>query len=96
MKAEEGANPSEGDVVKVEVGEDTYLNALVEGDVLKFVCDYYNYDGTFNDSYILNQPLTVTGELHIGDISISNYKVLATYQFTDMYHQTYWTTPVSK
>ena len=96
MKAEEGTNPSEGDLVKVEVGEDTYLNALVEGDVLKFVCDYYNYDGTFNDSYILNQPLTVTGQLHIGDISIANYKVLATYQFTDMYHQTYWTTPVKK
>ncbi|MBQ6655366.1 MAG: hypothetical protein IJM79_07580 [Erysipelotrichaceae bacterium] len=75
-------------------GED--LPALKDGDVLQFVCDYYDYNGNFVDAYPLNDPFTVNGTIHIGDISIADYKVLATYQFTDLYHQTYWTTPISR
>ncbi|MCR5066436.1 MAG: hypothetical protein K6A14_00045 [Erysipelotrichaceae bacterium] len=75
-------------------GED--LPALKDGDVLQFICDYYDYKGNFIDAYPLNDPFTVNGTIHIGDIDISDYKVLATYQFTDIYHQTYWTTPIKK
>ncbi len=74
-------------------GEDEFPG-LKDGDVLQFVCDYYDYSGNFVDSFILNDPFTVNGTIHIGDIDISDYKVLATYQFTDIYHQTYWTTPI--
>ena len=77
-------------------GDNEELPGLKDGDELQFVCDYYDYNGNFVDSYILNDPFIINGTIHIGDIDISDYKVLATYQFTDIYHQTYWTTPIGK
>ena len=35
---------------------------LQPGDTLSFLCDYYRYDGTYEDSYVLGDPVTVTEE----------------------------------
>ena len=70
------------------------VDGHVDGDELKFICAMYDFNGNFVSNYVLNDPLFVNGEIHIGDIDISDYEVLATYQFTDLYQQNYWTTPI--
>ena len=67
---------------------------IVDGDVIQCLCDYYAYDGTYLDSYILGDPIVVDG-----DILIRNDPILAegdtdtlsvTYRLTDIYNQNYW------
>ncbi len=66
------------------------LIALVPGDKLDFVCDYYNYDGKYQDSYYLGEQMVLGDTIEIGNITISG-KVVPTYRLTDIYHQEYWT-----
>ncbi len=69
--------------------------ALEPGGTLEFLCDYYNYDGEYLDSYLLGEPLTVTEEaLSISNVPLEGGALQATYLFTDIYNQRYWTPPV--
>ena len=69
-------------------------SALQEGDTLEFLCDFYGYDGTYQDSYFLGDPLTVPAEgLAISDVPLEG-EVRATYRFTDLYQQSWWTPPL--
>ena len=70
------------------------LVELNNGDVIKFICDYYDYDGNYSASHVLGNPLTYEGNLSFGDIDISSYKPLASYEIKDIYQQSYWTTPM--
>ena len=69
------------------------IDELKAGDVIEFVCDYYDYDGNLSN-YVLQDKLTIVDKLYLGDISISDYKKHATYEIKDIYQQSYWTTPV--
>lgn len=71
------------------------LDPVVDGDVIDFVCDYYSYEGEYLDSYMLGEQLVVDGELQISDVYIEEEYANLTYLFTDIYHQKYWTLPVS-
>lgn len=66
------------------------MTGLQNGDTLEFLCDYYRYSGEYQDSYLLGEPLTVTQELTISDVPLEG-ATRATYRFTDLYHQHYWT-----
>ncbi len=66
-------------------------DALEEGDVIEFICDYYTYDGTYENSYFLGDPMTVEGELEISNVPLGEGAVRMTYRFTDLYQQHYWT-----
>ena len=70
------------------------MDAVVPGDVIDFVCDYYSYDGVYLDSYMLGEQLVVEEELHISDVYIDRDAANLTYQFTDIYNREYWTEPV--
>ena len=70
------------------------VEALQEGDQIDFLCDYYSYDGTYLDSYMLGDPLTVSGELVISDVYIDESAASYTYLFTDIYNQQHWSQPV--
>ena len=70
------------------------LSKLEEGDEIAFVCDYYDYNGKFSDTYVLGDKLTVKDQLYLGDVDISNNKTLSTYELIDIYNQSYWTTPM--
>ncbi len=70
------------------------LQGLKEGDQIQFICDHYAKDGSFDSAYALGEPLTVTGNFYIGDLDLSDYKVIAVYEFTDIYQQHYWTAPI--
>lgn len=64
---------------------------LQAGDTLEFLCDYYSYDGDYQDSYRLGEPLTVSEEpLTISDVVLDG-ATQASYRFTDLFGQHYWT-----
>ncbi len=64
---------------------------LQPGDTLEFLCDYYGYNGSYLDSYLLGEPLTVTSsQPAISNVPLEG-NIRATYRFTDLYNQHYWT-----
>ena len=67
--------------------------AIGEGDRIQFVCDYYDYDGNYRDSYKLGDPITLGSTVEIVNTPISSdlSKCRVTYRFTDLYQQNYWT-----
>ncbi|MCR5300849.1 MAG: peptidase C11 [Lachnospiraceae bacterium] len=72
--------------------------ALAAGDELRFICRYYDYNGKYNNTFYLGDPLVLDSP----DVEIMNMKLdvdagkaKATYVFTDMYQQQYWS-PVCK
>jgi len=70
------------------------LTEIKAGDQLDFLCDYYSYDGSFQDSYYLGETMTVGENLEISNVDVGDRKVLATYRLTDIYNRQYWTPPV--
>ncbi|MBQ6496530.1 MAG: peptidase C11 [Firmicutes bacterium] len=69
------------------------LPSLKKGDVLEFVCSYYDYDGDYEDDYIIGKKMTVDDP---DGIEITNEKIghggaNITYRFTDIYGNYYWT-----
>ena len=64
---------------------------LQPGDTLDFLCDYYSYDGDYQDSYMLGEPLTVTEQgLTVGAVPLDGV-TQASYRFTDIFGQHHWT-----
>ncbi|MCR5295208.1 MAG: peptidase C11 [Lachnospiraceae bacterium] len=84
-----GAEPDYNELTETE----TISRGLIElkdGDVLDFICDFYSYDGEYQDSYYLGDPMTVDGELMVSNTDVGADGV-ALYRFTDIYQQHYWT-----
>jgi hypothetical protein len=77
---------------------DTVMKGLVEivsGDKIDFLCDYYNYDGSFNDAYYFGEQMTATGSWEIGNAPLGdgvNWDMA--YRITDVYGGQYWTPAV--
>ena len=68
------------------------LTELKQGDKIDFLCDYYGYDGSFKDSYMLGEQYVVNGTPTVSDVKLpTGTKVSAVYRFTDIYGQHYWT-----
>ncbi len=77
---------------------ETVMKGLVEikeGDEIDFLCDYYNYDGTFNDAYMLGEQMIATGDWTIGNATIGDVNWQMCYRLTDVYGGQYWTPTVS-
>ena len=64
---------------------------LAAGDRIDFLCDYYDYDGNYSNTYMLGEQMTWTGDETVSDVDISDYKAAACYCLTDIYGQEYWT-----
>lgn len=80
--------------IRYEEETDTIARGLVElqsGDELIFLCDYYSYDGTYEDSYMLGDPMIVEGTISISNVKLDTDNVQACYRLTDIYNNTYWT-----
>lgn len=86
-----GADPDYEEEVTETVARG--LVELKDGDTIDFLCDYYSYDGEYQDSYYLGDPITVSGELTISDTYVEGDRI-AMYKFTDIYNQTYWSDPL--
>ncbi len=68
---------------------------LEPGDKIEFLCDYYDYNGNYSDSYYFGEPMVYNGDLKISYVYIGTENTEASYRFTDIYQQHYWT-PVIK
>ena len=66
-----------------------------KGDKLQFLCEYYDYQGHFQDTYYLGDPLTLGAETEIANTPINDKPLKVTYCFTDYYQQRYWTPAVT-
>ncbi len=67
------------------------LTELKDGDEIRFLCDYYGYDGELQDSHYLGEPMKVdTSDIRISNTDVKG-KYMALYKFTDIYNQSYWT-----
>lgn len=72
---------------------DTVPKSLTEikvGDRLDFLCDFYSYNGEYQDSYYLSEPLTVSENMTISNVDVGDGEVKLMYRFTDIYNQEYW------
>ncbi len=83
-------------VHKPDEEEDVFIDSLMPGDTIEFVCNHYDLDGNFSDTYVLGNKMTIVDELHLGDVKISDDELVASYEFVDIYGQSYWTTPVER
>jgi hypothetical protein len=80
-----------------EAETDAVMKGLVEiqaGDTIDYLCDYYNYDGTYSDTYYLGEQATATGEWVIGNAALGDVNWQMCYRITDLYGGQYWTPAV--
>ena len=79
------------DVTGTVAKSETELN---EGDTIDFICDYYTYDGEYENSYFLGEQMTVSDNMEISNVDVGGGALRMTYRFTDIYQQHYWTLPI--
>lgn len=70
------------------------LTEVKPGDRIDYVCDYYSYAGTYQESYYLGNTYVYDGDATIGNMSIGADKGKVTYRLVDIYNQSYWTPPL--
>ena len=67
------------------------VESLSEGDKIDFLCDFYSYDGVYQESYKLGSQMTVGKQLTVSNTDVGDGEVRLMYKFTDIYNQDYWT-----
>ena len=66
------------------------LIPLQPGDSLKFLCDYYGCDGSYESSYTLGTGLIVDGTLELENLALNAAGLIPSYRITDIYGNCYW------
>ncbi len=67
------------------------ITELPEDAEIRFICDYYSYNGDYLDTYIIGDAWNYHENAQVSDVYIDASRAKASYLFTDIYHQTYWT-----
>ena len=68
------------------------LIQIGKGDTIQFICDFYNYNGNYRDSYKIGNPLVLGDEVEIANTPVGTLEnCRVTFCFTDLYQQKYWT-----
>ena len=69
------------------------LIAIGSGDRVQFLCDYFDYNGNYLDSYTLGEEMILGQEQEIANTPVTEdlSRCRLTYCFTDYYQQPYWT-----
>lgn len=63
-----------------------------EGDQIDFVCNYYTYEGDYDDWYLFGDTMIYGKEgFDVGYTDVGEDPVLVCYRITDIYQNTYWT-----
>lgn len=97
-------NEHEGGYVKgyrdrVDTDEPTVsqrnLVNFIKGDVIDFVCDYYKYDGGFEDEYIIGDELVIDHEPVVDYCELGDYDTEVCAVLWDVYGNEYWTESIS-
>ena len=66
------------------------MTEIKDGDTITFLCDYYSYDGQYQDSYMMGEDITVSGGLNVSDVELDFDRLQICYRFTDIYNANYW------
>jgi hypothetical protein len=72
------------------------LLTIAAGDEIDFLCDYYDYDGEYTDSYYLGDQYIASGQWRISNVAIGSAGFKMTYRITDIYGNQFWTPAVSQ
>ena len=69
------------------------VGTLTEGDVIQPICDRYSYDGTYEDSYKLGDPITYHEGIEVSDVTLTaeSGTAVASYVLFDIYNIEHWT-----
>ena len=67
---------------------------LQDGDELIFIADAYTYEGGYENSYQISDPVIYDSSMEISNVDVGEGAVRLTYSFTDLYQQHYWTQPL--
>ena len=68
------------------------ITSLEAGDKIDFMCDYYSYDGEYQNSYKFGNEFTYTGNHTIEDKTLPEARrASAMYRFSDIYNKEHWT-----
>lgn len=68
------------------------LLPVKDGDAIDFLCDYYDYDGNYQDSFILGDQLVINGKPEISNVYLPDSSAAYySYVFSDIFMQEYWT-----
>ena len=70
--------------------------AVGAGDKVQFICDYFDYDGNYRDTYYLGDPITLMKDVEISNVPLTNdlNNCRITYSLTDIYNKNHWTPAV--
>lgn len=72
------------------------LHPVTAGTTVQLLTDYYDYDGNYQDSYYLSEPIEVGEDgLNLSTYEIIGQNLLFGYQLKDIYQATYYT-PMTK
>lgn len=73
------------------------LDGLSAGDAVDFVCDFYDYEMNYQDSYYLGEQWIVEDpeDVLISNVDVGDGEVHVTYRFTDIYNQQHWTEAIT-
>jgi hypothetical protein len=66
------------------------ITEIQNGDQITFLCDYYSYDGKYQDSYRMGEDITVNGSLTVSDVELDYTRLQIAYRFTDIYDAHHW------
>ncbi len=66
------------------------VTEIEEGTTIDYLCDYYSYDGVYQDSYMLGDQVTYSKNMDISNVDVGADTQI-TYLLTDIYNQEYWT-----
>ena len=65
------------------------------GDYVQPVCDYYTYEGEFDDTYCFGDPFEISMDSSISYEDIGDGTVEVCFKLTDIYQNDYWTEVVA-
>ncbi|MDR1801681.1 MAG: peptidase C11 [Lachnospiraceae bacterium] len=67
--------------------------SLNPGDTIDLLCDYYDYDGNYDDSYMFGDQIIVPedGALIISNVSTGDAPIISMMRLTDIYGNEIWT-----
>lgn len=65
-----------------------------DGDKIQLLCDYYTYEGEFEDSYDLDEPFLYDSSKVISYAPSVRGSYFVYYVLTDIYNNTYYTEPI--
>lgn len=93
---EEGTGVIEGAVRFYENGMSMKgLIPVEDGDKIQLLCDYYTYDGEYDDAYSLDEPFAYDSSAGIEYAPSGAGEYLLYYCLTDIYNNTYYVEPVT-